>query len=360
MFGKDNIGLVSMQQAYFWAYRRTTLNFDKFPNANLCHRPTPLEPMKRLSDHLQGPNLWIKRDDCTGLATGGNKTRKLDFLIGEALAQGADTVVTQGAIQSNHVRQTVAAACRCGLKAHVLLEHRVPQEHCDTHYMHSGNLMLDQLFGATIEYRPAGLDMNEQALSVSNSLNDKGAKSYFIPGGGSNEIGALGYAVCAQEIIEQSKSHGFKPDWIVQATGSTGTQAGMVAGIHCLEIGIPIMGISVRQPKSKQIEAVYKLAESTVNLLEGKPLDKDKILVDDGYVGEGYGIPAESTLEAIKLAARFEGILVDPVYSGKGLAGLVGLSKNNFFKTGQNVVFLHTGGESALFAYEGKLSGILI
>ena len=335
------------------------MNFDKFPNANLCHKPTPLEPLPRLSRHLKGPNLWIKRDDCTGLATGGNKTRKLDFLIGAALKQGADTVVTQGAIQSNHVRQTVAAACRCGLKSHVLLEHRVPETHTDEHYMNSGNVMLDKLFGATIEYRPAGMDMNAQAQAVAEELNNQGKNSYFIPGGGSNEIGALGYAVCAQEIIEQSRALDIDPNWIVQATGSTGTQAGMVAGVHCLGSQIPVMGISVRQPKEAQINAVYNLACTTVELLEGKQLDKNKILVDDGYVGEGYGIPADSTLEAIQLLARHEGMLVDPVYSGKGLAGLIGMIRNDDFQESDNIVFLHTGGESALFAYENKLSGIL-
>ena len=335
------------------------MNFDKFPNANLCHKQTPLEPLPRLSKHLNGPSIWIKRDDCTGLATGGNKTRKLDFLIGAAIAQGADTIVTQGAIQSNHVRQTVAAACRSGLNSYVLLEHRVPETHTDEHYMNSGNVMLDKLFGATIDYRPAGLDMNAEAQAVAIELNQQGKNCYFIPGGGSNEIGALGYAQCAQEILEQSEALNFSPNWIIQATGSTGTQAGMVAGVHCLDSQVPVMGISVRQPKEAQINAVYKLTSLTVKLLEGKPLDKSKILVDDGYVGEGYGIPAASTLEAIQLLARHEGILVDPVYSGKGLAGLIGMIRNGDFNQSENIVFLHTGGESALFAYETKLSGIL-
>ena len=335
------------------------MNLDKFPRANLCHKPTPLERMPRLSEHLGGPNLWVKRDDCTGLATGGNKTRKLDFLIGEALSKGVDTVVTQGAIQSNHVRQTVAAACKCGLKPHVLLEHRVPEQHCDEHYQNSGNVLLDQLFGATIEYRPAELDMNAQAQAVTEKLNQNGNKAYFIPGGGSNETGALGYAECAQEIVEQSSDLEFKPDWIVQATGSTGTQAGMVAGVHCLAANIPVMGVSVRQPKEKQIDAVFNLASSTVEMLCAPILSKDSILVDDGYVGEGYGIPAKSTLEAIQLAARFEGLLVDPVYSGKGLAGLIGMIRQGFFEASDNIVFLHTGGESALFAYERKLAPIL-
>jgi len=335
------------------------LNLEKFPIATLCHKPTPLEPLTRLTESFSGPNLWIKRDDCTGLATGGNKTRKLEYLIGDAIDKGADTIVTQGAIQSNHVRQTIAAACRYGLKSHVLLEHRIPEKHCDDHYMDSGNVMLDRLFGATIEYRPADLDMNAEAMSVAQNLNNLGHKTYFIPGGGSNEIGALGYAECAREIITQSNEAGFTPDWIVLATGSTGTQAGMLAGLHALGSTIPVMGISVRQPQEKQKNAVYDLTKRIAKFLNTSEPSEDVVLVDDGYVGEGYGVPAPSTLEAIQLAARFDGILVDPVYSGKGLAGLFGLVRDEFFKPSDNVVFLHTGGASALFAYENKLSNIL-
>jgi len=330
------------------------LDLDRFPRVELCHRPTPLEPMPRLTEHLGGPNLWIKRDDCTGLASGGNKTRKLEFLIGDALERNADMVVTQGAVQSNHVRQTAAAACRHGLDCHALLERRVP--HADREYEHSGNVLLDQLFGATLEYREGGLDMNAEAEAVAEGFRAQGRRPYFIPGGGSNETGALGYVVCAQEIVTQSRASGVHFDWIVMGTGSTGTQAGLVAGLHALDTNLPVMGVSVRQPRARQITAVHELAERTAGQLGKNGLSVDAVHVDDGYVGEGYGIPAASTLEAITLAARTEGLLLDPVYSGKGFAGMLGLARTGFFAAGQNVLFLHTGGSAALFAYENVLA----
>jgi len=341
------------------------IDFDAFPRTRLCHQPTPIEHLPRLTRHLGGPNLFIKRDDCTGLATGGNKTRKLEFLVGEALQQNADTLVTQGAVQSNHVRQTAAAASKSGMKCHVLLERRVPGR--DASYEETGNVLLNQLFGATHEFRPDGLDMNAEAKAVSDSLRDRGSNPYFIPGGGSNEIGALGYSVCAQEIADYSSNGGEAFDWLVMGTGSTGTQAGLVAGFHAIGHNLPVMGVSVRQPQERQINAVHALTQKTIEKLsstenntslpnltpEGVPLDK--ILVDDGYVGEGYGIPAESTLEAIQLAAQQEGLLLDPVYSAKGMAGLIGMVRQGFFKDTDNVIFLHTGGASALFAYQEQL-----
>ncbi len=328
----------------------TQIDFDQYARLALCHQPTPIEPMVRLSEHLGGPRLFIKRDDCTGLASGGNKTRKLEFLVGDAMSQNADMLVTQGAVQSNHVRQTAAAACRAGMKCHALLERRVPDRSAD--YENTGNVFLDKVFGATMEFRPAGLDMNAEALEVTEKLRSEGHRPYFIPGGGSNAIGALGYASCAQEIANQSLASGTQFQWLVMATGSTGTQAGLVAGFHAIGFDLPVMGISVRQPHKRQVEAVHGLTKKTLEKLEAPAIAASKILVDDGYVGEGYGIPAPSTLEAISLAARFEGLLLDPVYSAKGMAGLVGLIRQGFFKPSDNVLFLHTGGSAALFAYE--------
>lgn len=304
--------------------KAAAIDFDRFHRVALCHQPTPIEPMVRLSEHLGGPRLFIKRGDCTGLATGGNKTRKLEFLVGEALSQNADMLVTQGAVQSNHVRQTAAAACHVGLKCYALLERRVPDR--DANYDESGNAFLDKLFGATQEFRLAGLDMNAEAMAVTERLKAEGHRPYFIPGGGSNTTGALGYANCAQEIVRQSDETGLKFQWLVMGTGSTGTQAGLVAGFTDLEYDLPVMGISVRQPRDRQVAAVHKLTAATLEKLSGRNISASKILVDDGYVGEGYGIPADSTFEAIKLTARFEGILLDPVYSGKGMAGWSALS----------------------------------
>ena len=329
------------------------IDFDRFASTTLCHAPTPIEDMPRLSELLGGPRLAIKRDDCTGLASGGNKTRKLEFLVGEALREGADVLVTQGAVQSNHVRQTAAAACRVGMKCHVLLERRVPGR--DASYEVTGNVLLDALFGATHEFRPAGLDMNAEAEAVSEALRMQGHRPYFIPGGGSNATGALGYVKCAQEIADHCRTSGQRFDWLVMATGSTGTQAGLVAGFHALEFDLPVMGVSVRQPHDHQVAAVHGLAQKTLDKLGAAPIDVSRILVDDGYVGEGYGIPAPSTLEAINLTARQEGILLDPVYSAKGMAGLIGMVRQGFFKPDDTVLFLHTGGAAALFAYEQQI-----
>ncbi|MEM1361813.1 MAG: D-cysteine desulfhydrase [Pseudomonadota bacterium] len=333
------------------------IEFDRFPRVGLCHRPTPIEAMPRLTEHLGGPTLFIKRDDCTGLATGGNKTRKLEFLLGDALRQNAEMIVTQGAVQSNHVRQTAAAACRSGLKCHVLLERRVPDRRPD--YETTGNVFLDDLFGTTYEFRPAGLDMNAEAEAVTKEFRAKGQRPYFIPGGGSNAVGALGYAQCAQEIADQCQASGQRFDWLVMGTGSTGTQAGLVAGFHAMGYDLPVMGISVRQPRERQVHAVHATTSKTLELLSEAPINPTKIHVDDGYVGAGYGLPAESTYEAIALAARQEGILLDPVYSAKGMAGLIGLVRAGFFKPEDSIVFLHTGGATALFAYEDEIKNYL-
>jgi L-cysteate sulfo-lyase len=333
------------------------IDFGRFPRTNLCHCPTPIEAMPRLTQLLGGPRLFIKRDDCTGLATGGNKTRKLEFLVGEAMREKADMLITQGAVQSNHVRQTAAAACKVGMKCHVLLERRVPDR--DASYETTGNVLLDDLFGATHEFRPAGLDMNAEAEAVAAALRDKGNRPYFIPGGGSNPTGALGYANCAQEIADQTRQSGQHFDWLVMATGSTGTQAGLVAGFHAIGHSLPVMGVSVRQPRERQMNAVHRLTQTTLEKLGAEGVPLSKILVDDGYVGEGYGIPAESTMEAIHVTARQEGILLDPVYSAKGMAGLIGMIRQGFFKPTDNVLFLHTGGSVALYAYQEQLKATM-
>ena len=326
----------------------------EFPSVPLCHQPTPLEFMPRMSESCGGPRLWIKRDDCTGLATGGNKTRKLEFLIADAIENGADMLVTQGAVQSNHVRQTAAAACKFGLDCHALLERRVPDRADD--YETTGNVLFDQMFGTSLEFRPAGLDMNAEAMAVTEKLAAAGRKPYFIPGGGSNEIGALGYVSCAYELLDQIKANNLDVGWIVLATGSAGTHAGMLAGLHAAGSTIPVMGISVRQPEEKQIAAVHKLAVLTAAQLTDTPLGVEKVIVDDGYVGAGYGQPTQGTLDAINLIARREGLLFDPVYSGKGLAGMIGLAGQNFFESDKDVIFLHTGGAAALFAYGNQLA----
>ena len=323
-----------------------------FRRIHLCHQPTPLEAMPRLTAALGGPRLWIKRDDCTGLATGGNKTRKLEFLMAAAQDASADIIVTQGAVQSNHVRQTAAAAAKLGMKCHAVLERRVPN--VASSYEKTGNVLFDHMFGATIEFRPSGLDMNAEAQAASDTLRAAGNNPYFIPGGGSNEIGALGYVSSAQEILQQIEDKKLDPKWIVVATGSAGTQAGLVAGFHAHNCNIPVIGISVRQPHDVQVENVYRLAVKTAALLTDRPLPRANVLVDDSYVGPGYGVTNEGTIAATNMLASHEGILLDPVYSGKGMAGLIGRIQTGAIAEDGDVIFLHTGGAVSLFAYEDQ------
>jgi len=329
------------------------MNLSVFSQVKLCHSPTPLEPLKRLSEFLDGPEIWIKRDDCTGLATGGNKTRKLEFLVGDAIEKGADTLVTQGAVQSNHARQTAAAASKVGLKCHILLERRVQET--QNSYEKTGNVLLNQIYGASIEFRESGMDMNAEGELVCQQLTEQGNKPYFIPGGGSNPLGALGYVKCALELTDQINTLSLSFDKLIHATGSTGTQAGLVAGLEGVNSKLPVLGVSVRQSKEKQIDAVWNLTKKTAKKLNIPKITRDKVLVEDAYVGKGYGIPTKGTLEAITLLAQKESILLDPVYSGKGMAGLIDLIRKGIFKKGQKVLFLHTGGSTALFAYEKEL-----
>ena len=332
------------------------MHLARFGRLSLGHFPTPLEKLENLTRLLGGPDIWIKRDDCTGLATGGNKTRKLEFLVADAVAQGADTLVTQGATQSNHVRQTAAAACRVGMGCHALLEQRVTN--MGDLYATSGNVLLDDMMGCIHEARPEGLDMNAEAVALGEKLRAEGKKPYVIPGGGSNPIGALGYAGCAQELVWQADSQGLKIDKIVHATGSAGTQAGLVAGLHALNAPIGVVGISVRAPREKQIDNVHKLACATSELLSVRgELPRDLVVAHDGYVGPGYGQPTPSMIEAIRMLAQAEGIFLDPVYSGKGMAGMIGLIRQGMLKKGQTVVFIHTGGSVGLFAYQHLFTG---
>ncbi|MEI6600895.1 MAG: D-cysteine desulfhydrase [Comamonadaceae bacterium] len=331
------------------------MNLSTFARVRLTQAPTPLEYLPNLTRLLGGPNIYIKRDDNTGLALGGNKTRKLEFLIGDALAQGANHIVTQGATQSNHVRQTIAAANKFGLKSTVLLEERVSGAHAD--YYSNGNVLLDQILGTSIETRPAGLDMNHELVAVGERLRAAGERPYLIPGGGSNPIGALGYVVCAQEIIAQANDQDLRVDHVVHATGSTGTQAGLVVGLQGANSGIAVLGISVRAPKERQEDNVRKLARQTWELLRIRgAFPDDTVVANSDYVGGGYGVPTDGMIEAVQLLARHEGILLDPVYSGKGFAGLIDLVRKRRFGIGENIVFVHTGGAVGLFGYRSVLA----
>ena len=331
------------------------MHISRFPRLHFAHLPTPLEPLENLSKLLGGPQIFIKRDDCTGLATGGNKTRKLEFLIGEALQKNADTIITQGATQSNHVRQTAAISARMGLRCEILLEHRTGSE--DPEYLENGNVLLDRLFGASIKTVPAGTDMDVSLEESAEEIRKNDGNPYIIPGGGSNPTGALGYVNCAMELVGQLNDRGLKADHLVTATGSAGTQAGLVSGMEGTRSGIPVLGISVGAEKQAQEEKVFNLVKRTTELLEiSGSVNRDDVVANGDYVGSGYGKPTEGMIEAVQLLAREEGILLDPVYSGKGMAGLIDLVRKGHFSKGENVVFLHTGGSAALFAYRNILA----
>jgi L-cysteate sulfo-lyase len=326
------------------------MDLSRFPRIRLGHLPTPLEPMPNLTATLGGPRLWIKRDDCTGLSTGGNKTRKLEFLLAEAVALRADTVITQGATQSNHARQTAAAAAKLGMKCFILLEDRTGSK--DPDYNHNGNVLLDRLHDATVERRAGGSDMQKEMEDLADRLRSDGRRPYVIPGGGSNPVGALGYANAAMELISQAATMGLKIDHLVHATGSAGTQAGLVAGLYAANSDIQLLGIGVRAPKEKQESMVYDLACKTIDHIGMRgELPRASVTANCDYVGSGYGLPTPGMIEAVELLARTEGILLDPVYSGKGMAGLIDLVRKGHFKASDNVVFLHTGGAVALFGY---------
>ena len=331
------------------------MNLSRFPRVRLGHMHTPLERLDRLTEHLGGPNLYIKRDDCTGLGTGGNKTRKLEFLAADALEHGADMLITQGATQSNHARQTAAAAAKLGLKCEILLERRVGNLGPD--YETTGNVFLNNLCGANYQFRENGMDMNLEATLFGKEMRSKGHKPYVIPGGGSNPVGALGYVNAALELVTQANDLGLRIDHIVHATGSAGTQAGLVAGLEGCNARIPVYGISVRAPKDAQEQNVHRLAEATADFVGIRGgIGRESIVANSDYVGAGYGQPTPEMCDAIRSLARMEGIFLDPVYSGKGMAGLIDLIGKGHFKSNENIVFLHTGGSTALFAYQPQLT----
>lgn len=320
-----------------------------FPRRRYTPQATPLEPARRLSAHLGGPDIWFKRDDLLGLAGGGNKTRKLEFLVADALAQGADTLITVGAVQSNHCRLTAAAAAAEGLKCRLILEERVPNSYRPGA---SGNNLLFHLLGVeAIDVVPAGTDLAARMAQEADAVAALGRQAYVLPGGGSNARGALGYAACAQELMMQAFDQGVRLDHLVCASGSAGTHAGLVAGLVALDARVPVTGISVRRPRGEQEPNVHKLAVDCAALMGADAPARDAIVVEDGYVGAGYSLPTDDMIEAVRLTASLEGVLLDPVYTGKAMAGLIGLVRAGRFEKGEQVVFLHTGGAPSLSAF---------
>jgi D-cysteine desulfhydrase len=327
------------------------MHIEKLPRFQLAQLPTPIEKLARLSRELDGPELLVKRDDQTGLALGGNKTRKLEFLVGDALARGADTLVTVGAAQSNHCRQTAAAAAKAGLDCELILNGTKPD-------LPSGNLLLNRLFGA----REHWIDRSQRAAKLqerSEQLRAEGRKPYVIGVGGSNGIGATGYVVAMIELMEQLHASGQRVDHIVFGTSSGGTQAGIELGARITGFNGKLHGLSIDKNDPEHLEYESEVAqvanECASYIGSDLRLTKADIKVVYGYMGEGYGVVGELEREAIRLMARSEGIVLDPVYAGRAFGALLDLIRKRIFKRGETVLFWHTGGAAALFAYAKEL-----
>jgi D-cysteine desulfhydrase len=330
----------------------------QIPRLHFAHLPTPIEELPRLSDHLAGPRIFVKRDDQTGLAFGGNKTRKLEFLVAEAQEQGAKILISGGAIQSNHCRQTAAAAARYGFECTLVLTGELPGEP-------SANLLLDNLFGAKIVAVSDRKDRDRILQETFDNAVAEGKKPYLVPYGGSSPTGALGYAFAMEELMTQIKDfrslQGFgslEPDWIVFGTSSGGTHAGLVLGQRVFGFKGKVLGISIDESEEWLKKNVSALASSASEKLgERIEFDQAEVSANADYCGAGYGVLTDAEREAVNLFAKYEGLLLDPVYTGRAAAGMIDLIRKGFFKKDETVLFWHTGGQPALFAdkYANKM-----
>ena len=339
------------------------MDLSRFPRRRYTPYATPIEQLPHLSAALaascpggRGPELWVKRDDMLGLFPGGNKTRKLEFLVADALAQGADTLITCGAPQSNHCRITLAAAVKEGLKCRFVIEERVPDSYDPKG---SGNHFMFRLMGVeALTVVPAGTDMAAAMAKVADELKAAGRKGYVIPGGGSNALGGLGYVACAQELQQQCFEQGLRFDRVVVGSGSSGTHGGLVAGFLGNNIRIPLTGIGVSRDPEQQAPLVLKEAQAVVDLLGlGFKVPAEAVQCVGGFWQPKYSVPNAAMVEAVQLAARTEGLLLDPVYTGKVMAGLIGLARRGEIGANERVLFVHTGGLPALHAYERVVLG---
>ena len=339
------------------------MDLSRFPRRRYTPFATPIEPMPRFSAALaascpggRGPEVWVKRDDMLGLFPGGNKTRKLEFLVADALAHGADTLITCGAPQSNHCRITLAAAVKEGLQCRFVIEERVPGSF---HEDASGNHFMFRLMGVeALTVVPAGTAMGPAMQAVADELTGLGRKGYIIPGGGSNALGGLGYVACAQELQQQMFDTGTAFDRIVVGSGSSGTHGGLLAGFLGNRIRIPITGIGVSRDPADQEPLVHKEAQAVCDLLDLKmTVPREAVVSVGGYWQPKYSVPNLRMVEAVQMAARTEGLLLDPVYTGKIMAGLIGLAREGRLAAGERVLFLHTGGLPSLHEYETVVLG---
>lgn len=319
------------------------------PRVPFLAGPTPLVPARRLSAALGGPDIWLKRDDLTPLGLGGNKVRKLEYLIGDALTKPVDVVVTVGAAQSNHCVQTAAACNRVGLDCVVVLRGSAGTPT-------AGNILVDRLLGAEVRF--VDMDMDERntvAASLVEELEAAGRRPYLVPVGGSNGLGVIGYAEALFELVEQTEALGLAPKAVVSASGSGGTQAGLVLATEALGRPFAVHGVSVRAGASALAARVADLANAGAAIVGGPTVSSGDVIVHDGYVGPGYGELTDGVLEAIHLVASTEGVLLDPVYTGKAMSGLIGEVRAGRWRAGDTVIFVHTGGSPALFAYGDRV-----
>lgn len=324
------------------------MDLSRFPRVSLARLPTPIESLSRLSAHLGGPQLYAKRDDLSGLGLGGNKLRKLEFLLGEAQALGADTVLTVGALQSNHARQTAAACARLGLDCELILRRG---SHATEAYLNNGNMLLDRLFCARIQVIDPHESREAYMAACAEALRGEGRRPYCIPVGGSCGLGNLGYVACAGEILAQAADAKLVFEAVVVATGSGGTQGGLVAGMQLLD-GAPVIGIAVEGDQREQEALAARQVADTLRLFgHDDVVPAGLVNVMDDFVGPGYARPTDAMREALGLAGRFEGLVLDPVYTGKAFAGLLSLARSGRFDKKQSLLFVHTGGAPGLFGY---------
>jgi D-cysteine desulfhydrase len=321
----------------------------QYPRRRYTESWTPLERLEHLTAAVGGPNIYMKRDDLLGLTGGGNKTRKLEFLVADALKQGADTLITCGGVQSNHCRLTLAAAVKEGLKCRLILSEITPGSY---HPGAGGNVFLYHMLGVeNIKVVPWGTELMGEMEQAAAEAEAQGRKPYIIPMGGSNALGALGYIACAEEIMQQAFSSGVPIDHIIVPCGSAGTYSGLLFGLRGNNCNIPITGISVLNSKEVLLKRISEMLESMAAYLRVNiPIPQEAVNCFDEYLGSGYTVPTSGMIEAVKLVARTEGILLDPTYTGKAMAGLIDLTKKGYFKKGDNILFLHTGGSPGLYA----------
>jgi len=334
--------------------------FSELPRAPLLHFRTPLEPMPNLTAHCGGARLMIKRDDCTGLAFGGNKVRQLEFYFGRALVENADTILITGAVQSNFVRLAAAAARKLGMEIHIQLEERVAKD--DARYRESGNVFLDKMLGATLHSYPEGEDeagADRRLGEIAEDLRKTGRKPYIIPlSPGHPPLGALGYIVAAKELLNQVVERNLSIDEVFVASGSGATHGGLLFGLRALGSKIPVTGICIRREADLQIGRIHNCCNGVAALLQmDNPVTDDEIRLVDAFLAPGYGVINEATAEAIRLGAQKEAVILDPVYTGKTMAGVIDRARSSNEQS--QYIFLHTGGTPAVFAYQADIEKAL-